>query len=83
VLVEENAKSMEYRRDLANNYLNRGLARRDPGDPAGAAADARRALGLFDGLPSRGGYGWLETACAHAALAGLAGSARACRPPRR
>ncbi len=52
----------------------RGLARRDLGDPAGAAADARRALRLFEGLPSRSGEQWFETACCRAALAGLAGS---------
>jgi hypothetical protein len=40
---------------------------------AGAAADARRALELWEGLPSRTGQDWFETACAHAALAGLAG----------
>ena len=43
------------------------------GDPAGAAADVRRALGLYDGLPSRSGADWYETACCHAMLAGLAG----------
>lgn len=37
-----------------------------------AAADARRALGLYDGLPSRSGEQWFETARCHAALAGLA-----------
>jgi hypothetical protein len=50
-----------------------GLARRETGDPVGAASDARRALGLYDGLPSRDGKAWFETACCHAALAGLAG----------
>ena len=53
--------------------LGRGLARRDLGDPAGAAADARRALDLLKGLPSRAGDDLFLTACCHAALAGLAG----------
>ena len=56
-----------------SSLRRRGLARRDLGDAAGAAADARQALGLYDGLPSRSGWEWYETACCHAALAGLAG----------
>jgi eukaryotic-like serine/threonine-protein kinase len=60
---------------LAGSYRRRGLNRRDLGDFAGAAADARRALALWDGVPSRTGAEWFETACCHAALAGLAGSA--------
>src|SRR5262249_9497695 len=44
----------------------------DLDDLAGAAADARRALALWDSLPSRTGQEWFETACAHTALAGLA-----------
>jgi eukaryotic-like serine/threonine-protein kinase len=36
-------------------------------------ADARRALELFEGLPSRSGDQWFETASCHAAPAGLAG----------
>jgi hypothetical protein len=51
----------------------RGLALRDLGDPAGAAADAQRALELYDGLASRSGEEWFETACCRAALLGLAG----------
>ncbi len=55
----------------AYSLRRRGLARRDTGDPAGAAADARRALALYDSLPARSGNEWFETACCHAALAGL------------
>ena len=62
-----------YRSLLAWSYRHRGLARRDMGELAGAAADARRALALWEGLPSRSGEEWFETACARAALAGLAG----------
>ena len=71
------------RYDLAYSLRRRGLARRDLGDIAGAAADARRALALWEGLPSRTGEEWFETACCHAALAWPVGAARACRPPRR
>ncbi len=37
-------------------------------------ADARRAPSVDDGLPSRSGEEWYETACCHSGLAGLAGS---------
>ena len=49
------------------------LACRDSGDPAEAVADARRALGLFDGLPSRWGGVCFCMAVCHAVLSGLAG----------
>jgi serine/threonine-protein kinase len=74
-LVAEVPEATIYRSRLADGLRRRGLARGDLGDPAGAAADARRARGLYDGLPSRSGGEWFETACCHAALAGLAGSA--------
>jgi hypothetical protein len=38
-------------------------------------ADLRRALGLYDGMPSRSGERRFLVACSHAALSGLAGSA--------
>jgi eukaryotic-like serine/threonine-protein kinase len=41
------------------------------GDPAGAAADLRRATALIDALPPRSSENWFLSACAHAALAGL------------
>ena len=62
-----------YRSNLASTYFRRGLARGDLSEYAGAAADARRAVALAEGLPSGRGQDWFETACAHAALAGLAG----------
>jgi tetratricopeptide (TPR) repeat protein len=65
-----------YRGHLADSLRRRGLARADLGDPAGAADDAHRALGLYDGLPFRVAEERYETACCHAALAGLAGEAR-------
>jgi hypothetical protein len=40
---------------------------------AGAAADARRAVVLFERLPSRDGPKWFNLACARAALTGAAG----------
>jgi hypothetical protein len=63
-----------YRGWLAWSIRGRGLARRALGDPAGAAADARRALLLLlEGLPSRSGEDSFNEGCCHAALAGLAG----------
>jgi hypothetical protein len=62
---------------LAFNLRRRGLARRDLGDAAGAAADSRRALGLYQALPPRSGNEWFETACCHAALCDLSGHAGA------
>jgi eukaryotic-like serine/threonine-protein kinase len=73
LLIQEEPESTGYRSGLATSLRRRGLARRETGDPAGAAADARRALLLYGGLPSRSGAEWFETACCHAALAGLAG----------
>jgi hypothetical protein len=52
----------------------RGLTRGELGDPAGAADDARRAIGMSEGL-SPSPWSFFETACFHAALAGLAGRA--------
>ena len=63
---------MTYRSDLASSLSRRGLARLDLGDPGGAVADTRRALAMWDGLPSRSGEEWFETACCHAVLGGLA-----------
>ena len=74
-LVREDPENAFYRGSLAENYLNRGLARSAMGDPAGTAADVRRAVGLYDALPSRTQEQWFLSACAHAALAGLAGRA--------
>jgi tetratricopeptide (TPR) repeat protein len=66
-LVKDNPTTTMYR-----SHLARSLRHRDLGDPAGAAVDARQALGLLDGLPSRSDTEWFETACCHAALSGLA-----------
>jgi hypothetical protein len=74
-LVKEDPLTTVYRGGLAETYLNRGLARRALGDLAGAAADLRRALALYDGLESRTGEQGFLFACSHAALAGLAGQA--------
>jgi len=72
-LVDQHPQARLYRSHLAWSLRRRGLTLVDPGDPAGAAADTRRALEIRDGLPSRSGEEWFETACCHATLAALAG----------
>ena len=63
------------RYDLAYSLRRRALARRALDDIAGAAADARRAVALSEGLSSLTNREWFETACVHAVLVGLAGRA--------
>jgi hypothetical protein len=70
----ENPTDVGNRHLLAYAMLWRGLALRDLGQPAGAAADVRRALALCDEPPLRSGYE-PGTAYCHAALAGMAGRA--------
>jgi tetratricopeptide (TPR) repeat protein len=71
-LVREFPDSTRYRSNLAYSLRRRGLDRRDLGELA--AADARRALELWDGLTSRTGAEWFGSACAQAHLAGKKGS---------
>jgi eukaryotic-like serine/threonine-protein kinase len=75
-VIRESPQMPGNRSGLAGSCLNRGLARRALGDPAGAAADLRRVVALYDGQP-RTGEEWFLSACAEAALAGLAGRAGA------
>ena len=72
-LTAEYPGEVDYRMVLASCLSRRAQARRDRGDPAGAASDARRAIVLFDGLPTLSTEGHFEAACSHAALVGLAG----------
>ncbi len=72
-LVPDHAGNARFRARLAAALRRRALARRDLHDPVGAAADVRRALGLYDGLPSRSGADWYETGCCHAMLTRLDG----------
>ena len=72
-LFKENPAEKDYPPDRVLSLVGRGRARRALGDPAGAAADVRHALRLSEGLRLPEGYPAFATACAHAALAGLAG----------
>jgi hypothetical protein len=75
LLVKAHPETANYRAGLAENHLNRGLARRALGEPAGAAAAIRQAVALFDAQTSLSGEYRFLWACSHAALAGLAGQA--------
>jgi hypothetical protein len=71
--LAQDSTYFDYRYVLVSLTRRRGLTQGVLGDPAGAAAGTRRAVGLCGGLQLRSGSDLFETACAHAALAGLAG----------
>ena len=73
-LIKDHPTSPAFRGGLAFSLRRRGLVRRDLGDPAGAAADVRLALVIYDGLATRSREEWFEIACCHAAAASLAGT---------
>ena len=57
-----------YRSHLAYSVRRLGLTRLASGDASGSVADARRAIALYEGLPSPTGEECYELACCHAAL---------------
>ena len=68
-----------YRTRLADSLRRLALLKLGAGDAAEADADARRAVGLFEGLPARDGREWFWLACARVTLAeadGREGQAR-------
>jgi eukaryotic-like serine/threonine-protein kinase len=71
-LVTANPEIARYRSGLAASVRRLGQLRLTAGDSAGAVADARKAVALFEGLPSRSGEEQYELACCHAALAAAA-----------
>jgi tetratricopeptide (TPR) repeat protein len=73
--VREDPADMRHQFVLVCSLRRRGLALRDLGDPVGAAADVRRALAFCAGPQPPLAGDLFETACCHAALAGLAGRA--------
>jgi tetratricopeptide (TPR) repeat protein/tRNA A-37 threonylcarbamoyl transferase component Bud32 len=72
-LAKEDHENSWYQTGPAYSRRGRGLARLDLGDLAGAHADTRRALQIWDGLPTRTGENSFEAACCHATLAAVAG----------
>ncbi len=76
-LVKANPALTMYRSHLAYSIRRLGLTRLASGDAAGAVADTRRAITLYEGLPSPTAEEWYELACCHAALAAASGRAQA------
>ena len=62
-----------YRARLADSLRRLARLKLDAGDTAGADADARRAVTLFEGLPSRDGRDWFCAGLRRATLAAAAG----------
>jgi hypothetical protein len=70
---KDNQAVDDYQDVLAVALVLRGLAFRDLGSFADAAADIRRALALREGVLRESAQRMFATACCHPALAGLAG----------
>jgi eukaryotic-like serine/threonine-protein kinase len=68
-LAEAPPQAPFYRARLADSLRRLARLKQNAGDTAGADADARRAVTLFEGLPSRAGADWFALACARATLA--------------
>jgi tetratricopeptide (TPR) repeat protein len=79
VVVHDGA--LQWRTALGEALLRRGQARLAEGDPAGSAADWRRAVATFEDLPPRAPEAAFLEACCHAMLAGAAGHAGSRVPP--
>jgi serine/threonine-protein kinase len=71
-LVKANPTVALYRFHLAANVRGLGLVKAATGDLAGAVTDARHALALYEGLPSRSGWELYDMACVRSTLSALA-----------
>jgi len=67
-LVKDHPENLAYRYELGDSLLHCGLARRDEGDAAGAAADWRRADALLEGAGEPDSQVTFIHACCHASL---------------
>ena len=74
-LIKANPENTEFRSGLAESLLRSGQVRRSTGDTVGAAADWRRAIGLYEGVPPRSDENAMLEACCHAMLSGVGGIA--------
>jgi eukaryotic-like serine/threonine-protein kinase len=72
-LVKDDPETAEYRVRLGESLLRCGLARRDQGDAAGAAADWRRADALLEGAGTLAPDFTFIQACCHSSLSWAAG----------
>jgi eukaryotic-like serine/threonine-protein kinase len=70
-LLKKNPDNTDYQTVLAGTLLRSGQVRRAIGDPVGAAADWRRAIGLYEGLPPRSREPAIFEASCHAMLSSL------------
>ena len=75
-LVKADPKFTSYVGSLASSIRGLGLLCLATGDVAGAVAEARKAVALYEGLPSRSVEESFELACCHATLAAAAGRER-------
>ncbi len=73
LLASANPKTPAYRSGLANGLRRLASLKLAAGDAPGASGDARRAVGLYEGLPSREGAQWFALGCARATLSAAAG----------
>jgi serine/threonine protein kinase len=67
-LAAGDPKAAAYRSGPADGLRKLATLKLAAGDAAGASADARRAVGLYEGLPSRPGVDWFGLGCARATL---------------
>jgi eukaryotic-like serine/threonine-protein kinase len=72
-LVKDDPETADYRVRLGESLLRCGLARRDEGDAAGAAADWRRADALLEGAGALAPDFTFIQACCHSSLSWAAG----------
>ena len=79
--VLEQDRASQWRAVLGEALLRRGQARLAVGDPAGSAADWRRAVATFEDMPPRDPEAAFLEACCHAMLAGAAGQVGSGVPP--
>ena len=79
--VLEQDRGLQWRAVLGAALLRRGQARLAMGDPAGSAADWRRAVATFQAMPPRDPEAAFLEACCHAMLAGAAGQIGSSLPP--
>ncbi len=75
-LLTANPKFTNYVGSLASSIRGLGLLCLATGDDAGAVDAARKAVALYEGLPSRSVEESFELACCHATLAAAAGRER-------
>src|SRR5262249_9561584 len=74
-LVAAHPETPSYRSRLGEALLRFGQVRREQGDAAGAAADWRRAIALYEATPTLTGERTFLFSCCHAGLSGLAAQA--------